>query len=97
MRTTLRKGLAGRSDTKPIEQLGHKKPVQLQVNNSGAWKTVISFDAGKNMESEEVLSAAGTLGCIDGKCTFRIVTNDGLQDLLMIWSATDGWKPRSRP
>lgn len=68
------------------------KPVNLQVNNSGAWKSIVHFDASNDMECQEVMSAAGTLGCIDGKCTFRIVTNDGLQTVLMHWSVKDGWK-----
>lgn len=73
------------------------KPVTLQVNNSGAWKTVIRFDADKDMECAEVLSAAGTLGCIDGRCKFRVVMDNGLQAVLMHWSAKDGWTPWRKP
>lgn len=69
------------------------KPVALQVNNSGAWKSVIRFDAGENLESSQVMEAAETLARIDGKCTFRIVANDGLQLVLMHCTAKDGWKP----
>lgn len=73
------------------------KPVTLQVNNSGAWKSVIRFDANDDMKSTQVLDAADTLARIDGRSKFRVVMDNGLQAVLMHWSAKDDWKPWRKP
>ncbi|HEX7866553.1 MAG TPA: hypothetical protein VF555_16475 [Variovorax sp.] len=70
-----------------------EKPVKLQLNNTGAWKDVVHFDAANDIASETVLDAANTLGGLDaGRVTFRIVTEDALPEVLMSWSKANGWK-----
>lgn len=73
----------------------NSKPVKLQVNNSGAWKDVVRFDAGDHVASSEVMEAAATLGRIADRTTWRICTDDGLQSVLMHWSVKHGWKARN--
>ena len=48
------------------------RPVKLQINTSGAWRDVISFDAGKDVACGEAMEAAAMLGRI-GNATLRIV------------------------
>ncbi|MGJ7611809.1 MULTISPECIES: hypothetical protein [unclassified Variovorax] len=70
-----------------------RKPVKLQLNNSGAWKDVIHFDAVNDVSSEHVLDAANTLGNLDAhRVTFRVVTEGQLPEVLMTWNKADGWK-----
>jgi hypothetical protein len=69
------------------------KPVKLQVNNSGAWKDVVRFDAADAVVSGEVMDAAATLGRIGG-VSWRVCTADALQLSLMYWSAEHGWEVR---
>lgn len=71
----------------------HARPVQLQINNSGAWKTVIRFDAGDEFSGDRVQQAVDMLGEIDGnkKTTWRIATTDSLPCVLLRWSAVTGW------
>lgn len=66
------------------------RPVKLQVNTSGAWRDVISFDAGKDVECAEAMSAAETLGRISG-AKFRVVIKGALQTPLMHWTRDAGW------
>jgi hypothetical protein len=70
------------------------KPVKLQVNTSGAWRDVIAFDAEKDIESAEAMSAAATLGRI-AKAKFRVVIKNSpvprAPIVLMHWSPETGW------
>ncbi len=59
------------------------KPVQLQVNNSGAWKTVVCFDAADESQVRKIERAAETLHQCDGASTFRIVTKEHPKQVLM--------------
>lgn len=61
----------------------HRKPVQLQLNNSGAWKTIVKFDAADDMVSLHVMEAAKMLRSIDGFIKFRIATAEALPSVLM--------------
>ena len=61
----------------------HRKPVQLQLNNSGAWKTVVKFDAADQSTSDKVVDAAVALSSIDTSVKFRIATHDALQQVLL--------------
>jgi hypothetical protein len=67
------------------------KPVKLQVNINSAWRDVVSFDAGKDVECAEVMGAADTLGRIS-KAKFRVVIKDILQTPLLHWTPEAGWK-----
>lgn len=67
------------------------RPVKLQVNTSGAWRDVIGFDAGKDVECSEVMGAAETLGRVSAGAKFRIVVTDTHQTPLMHWTPAAGW------
>jgi hypothetical protein len=67
--------------TQPAQQ--PTKPCQLQVNNSGAWKTVVRFDAASPDEVEGVEHGAEMLHNVNQDSRFRIATDDGLQTALM--------------
>jgi hypothetical protein len=79
------------------------KPVKLELNNSGSWKTLGTFDAGDQAHAELVMDAAVTLvvalhnGGPDKRCpTMRIATDDGLSEGLMYWKLYEGWKARGQ-
>lgn len=76
------------------------KPVMLQINGAGAWKTVIRFDAHDDAACIGVLDAAEVLGLADSSApTLRVVMDNGAAspDVLMRWSAGGGWKDVVRP
>lgn len=74
------------------------KPVKLELNNSGAWKRLGSFDAEDDTQSDLVLDAAENLvkalhNSEDPKrCpTMRVCIDDALGAVLMRWDLTNGW------
>jgi len=76
-----------------------KKPVRLELNNSGAWKVLGRFDAADDEQSALVLDAAETLvqtlhNNEDPKrCpTLRVSIDDNLQEVLLRWDLTRGWR-----
>lgn len=69
------------------------RPVQLQINNSGAWKTVAKFDAGDEQAGANAQQAVELLGQINSsKTTWRIATDEALPCVLLRWSVVTGWK-----
>ena len=52
------------------------RPVQLQVNLAGAWKTVLQFDAGNVGASIDVQRAAEMLHAVAPVTSWRIATCD---------------------
>ena len=67
------------------------RPVKLEINNSGAWKTIARFDAG-NDESADKARAAGQLLGELSPCTLRIATDESLPCVLVRWDADRGWR-----
>lgn len=64
------------------------KPCRLQINTAGAWRNVLDFDADKH--GDQVQEHAASLGAIiDAK--LRIITADGLQQVLLYWDSKRGW------
>lgn len=63
--------------------MSEAKPVQLQVNNTGAWKNVCSFDADDHVGGVKVMQAADLLQQVDPSLKFRIATRDSLNEALM--------------
>ena len=51
-----------------------QRPAQLQVNTAGAWKTVVSFDAGSDLAAAQVQEAAQVLHQVDPAPYWRITT-----------------------
>lgn len=67
----------------PVTTPPQAKPCILQVNNSGAWKTVLHFDAANARDVEAVENGAEMLHNVNQASRFRIATDDGLQTALM--------------
>lgn len=74
------------------------RPVQLQINQSGAWRAALNFDAGE--VPDEFLQAADQLARLSGtKVGLRVVmaltTGSGptvaTRDVLMHWTRETGW------
>lgn len=68
------------------------KPCVLQVNNSGAWKTVCHFDDAVADQAGRVREAALSLQFVNDRSRFRIATDDGKQTVIawldnLIWKA----------
>lgn len=58
------------------------RPVQLQVNTAGAWKTVVRFDAGNDLVATQIQRAAQVLHEADPSTYWRIATNERSPDVL---------------
>lgn len=58
------------------------KPCVLQVNNSGAWKNVLRFDAANTDQVSKVEQGAELLHEACPRITFRMATDDGTQTVL---------------
>ena len=76
-----------------------KKPVRLEFNNSGAWKVLGRFDAADGHHTDMVLDAASDLVSIlhntedPKRCpTLLVSIDDSMQQVLMRWSLTTGWR-----
>ena len=65
-----------------------KRPAQLQVNNSGAWKTVVRFDAGDEARAAAVQRAAQELYEADQRTSWRIATEERHPVVLRAMSAS---------
>lgn len=72
-----------------------KKPVKLQINTTGAWRDVITFDADNDVQCGEVMHAGEILGRT-GKASLRIAVIDSPQPrspiVLMYWTEATAWK-----
>lgn len=73
------------------------RPCQLQINTSGAWKNIITFDASDDHANNEVLDSASTLATkhASGPATLRIVPASSPNDVLMRWTKAKGWETAS--
>lgn len=77
-----------------------KKPVELQINNSGAWKSLGKFDAADDDYCDDILTAAAhlvdALNAATPDCkakTLRVVIADGTQTSLMHYRSREaGWR-----
>ncbi|MBB2777047.1 UNVERIFIED_ORG: hypothetical protein HNP28_002370 [Comamonas terrigena] len=58
------------------------RPVQLQVNTAGAWKTVVRFDAGNDLVATQIQEAAQVLHEADPSTYWRIATTERSPDVL---------------
>lgn len=75
-----------------------KKPVRLELNNSGSWKVLGRFDAADDEHTSLVMDAAEELvktlhNCEDPKrCpTLRISVDDSLGAVTARWALDTGW------
>lgn len=76
-----------------------KKPVRLELNNSGAWKVLGRFDAADDEQTSLVLDAAEDLVLTlhnsedpKGCPTLRVSMDDGLGAVLLGWAHGLGWQ-----
>lgn len=60
-----------------------KKPCNLQLNNSGAWKTVVTFDSDDKKSVQAVETAAELLATVDEGLRMRIATAGAHAEPLM--------------
>ena len=68
------------------------RPVQLQLNNAGSWKTLAKFDAGNGDQGDKALMVGQLLGELGGtRTTLRIATCEAMPVVLAQWSASKGW------
>lgn len=58
------------------------KPVQLQANLAGAWKTVLYFDAGDDAAAEKVQQGVVLLNEAAPDTAWRITTRGALPEVL---------------
>ena len=74
-----------------------KKPVRLEINNSGAWKLLGRFDAADDEASDDLLNDAERLAQSLSECgnrlTLRVSCADAPHLVLMHWNdAESGWR-----
>jgi hypothetical protein len=76
-----------------------KKSCRLELNNSGSWKLLGTFDAADDEQTSLVLDAAEdlikTLHNNEGpkRCpTLRVSIDDALGPVLLRWNITNGWR-----
>lgn len=68
------------------------RPVQLQLNNSGAWKTIARWDAGDDDQTFLAQESVTMLGSINPTYTWRIATQADHPIVLRNWCAAHGWR-----
>lgn len=77
------------------------KPVKLELNNSGTWKTIGSFDAAVEDSTDDILTTAAHLADAlnapysgrKSRTTLRVRMADAPHSVLMYWeSAETGWR-----
>ncbi|MGE0446166.1 MAG: hypothetical protein AB7P99_13135 [Vicinamibacterales bacterium] len=75
------------------------KPCKLQMNNSGAWKDIVRFDASEDERTDDLLNAAAQLADVvnDGEkkpyMTLRVVSDERIPAVLMRYVGREaGWR-----
>lgn len=70
------------------------KPVRLEVNNSGAWKLVLRFDAACEHQADAAMGGAEQLlRAAGGRGAWRISSDESLPLVLMrLESVEQGWR-----
>lgn len=74
------------------------KPCRLELNNSGAWKVIVRFDAADEERTDDILNAAGQLadaaneGEKKPQFTLRVVSDQAIPDVLMRYEGEHGWR-----
>lgn len=72
------------------------KPVKLQINTSGTWRDVVSFDAANDAVGDQVMDGAAELGKATNS-RFRVVMKGSLaeplaHEVLVHFDPAQGWK-----
>jgi hypothetical protein len=74
-----------------------KKPVRLEINNSGAWKVLGKFDAADDFQADDILNAAERLASVlaesGNRLTMRVSMAQPPHAPVMHWTdAEAGWR-----
>ena len=71
-----------------------KKPVRLEVNNSGSWKLVCRFDAADADQADAAMEGAECLmRAAGGRSPWRISSDESLLQVLMrLEDLAKGWR-----
>lgn len=74
-----------------------KKPVRLELNNSGAWKLVCRFDAAREDQADAAMEGAEQLlRAAGGRGAWRISSDEPLPAVLMrLDDVGQGWRAAS--
>jgi hypothetical protein len=67
---------------------GLPRTCKLQINQAGAWRDVVRFDA--DQHGDAIQQHAPLLAAVVG-ATLRIVIADSLNNCLLRWSIDTGW------
>lgn len=69
--------------------------VQLQINNSGAWKTIARFDADDEAAWHYARTGVSRIALTDASATnWRIATVAPLPKVLEVFSMSRGWRAK---
>lgn len=81
-----------------------KKPVRLEINNSGAWKIIGRFDAADDAQADDILNSAHELASAlndvtsasPKRLTLRVSMAEAPHDVLMYWESIEtGWRDKT--
>jgi hypothetical protein len=72
------------------------KPIRLEINDSGSWRTIGRFDAADDEQTASVMAAAEQLvhalwWDASGKCATLRASIDAT-NVLLRWTYTTGWR-----
>ena len=74
------------------------RPCHLEVNDSGGWRRVMTFDLVDDEEGDDVMDAADRLlrYSVSRRSKMRLII-PGDTAPLMMWTAADGWRKWVHP
>lgn len=67
------------------------RPVKLELNNSGSWKTLARFDAYCDESADKARAIGQLLGELAPRSKLQISTDEALPVVLIQWTAAKGW------
>jgi hypothetical protein len=75
----------------PATKLQYSRTVVLQINTSGAWRTIVKLNLDKTDQSAHAMSHAAEIAHLF-EAKLRIVSDDGTQRAISHWSdKRTGW------
>lgn len=72
-----------------------ERPVNLEINTSGAWRRLMGFDASNDARSDAIKHHAASLASF-ANAKLRIVMAGQIPDVLQYWTAEKGWHEPNR-
>ena len=84
--------MADKEDSIKLATVPAARPVRLELNNSGAWKILATFDATDDDMADKAGAAGQLLGELGApRTSLRICTAEALPMVLRRWTAARGW------